>query len=182
MYDISTNTRTTTKSISFTDPDDSTPNSKPTSFDETNEEPGWHQVVDTGLVQNRITIAGFVLTLLVFTSTIFLAFIALAVQGQDSTKRIEYVLSAPWVYVNTILQIFLGFLLAISSIVLLLVSQQLHRQWIFVEAEILVYLALAEFLSGGLSKIANVVVMSARYGSQAHRYIGSVIVLLTKIL
>lgn len=156
----------------------------PTSLtsDQLNEQTGWHEVVDTGLVQNRITIAGFVLTLLVFTSTVFLAFIALTVQGQDPAKRVEYVLSAPWVYVNTILPVFLGFLLAISSIVFLLMSQQLHRGWIFAMGEILLYLALAEFLAGGLSKIANVVILSALYGSKSHPNIGYLIALITRVL
>ena len=158
--------------------------SAPTSpaADHINEQTGWHRVVDTGLVQNRITIAGFILTLLVFTSTIFLAFIALTVQGQDPSRRVEYVLSAPWVYVNTILPVFLGFLLAITSIVFLLMSQQLHREWIFVLGEILLYLALAQFLAGGLSKIANVVVLSALYGSRTHPFIGYSIGLITKVV
>jgi hypothetical protein len=156
----------------------------PTSLisDQLKEQTGWHEVVDTGLVQNRITIAGFVLTLLVFTSTVFLAFIALAVQGQEPAKRVDYVLSAPWVYVNTILPVFLGFLLAISSIVLLLMSQQLHRGWIFALGEILLFLALAEFLAGGLSKIANVVMLSALYGSKSHPNIGYLIAVLTRVL
>lgn len=74
-----------------------------------------NDAVDTGLVQNRITIIGFVLTLLIFTSTVLLAFLVLTAQGQDVSRRADYVLSAPWVYVNTIMPVFLGFLFQLAQ-------------------------------------------------------------------
>lgn len=58
----------------------------------------------------------------------------------------------------------------------------MRSAWLFAFGEILLYLALAQFLAGGLSKIANVLSMSAQYGSRNHQWFGWSIWLLVKLL
>lgn len=127
-----------------------------------------HQIVDTGLVQNRITIAGFVLTLLVFTSTALLAFLAVTAQAKPAAERTDYVLSAPWMYVNTIIPIFFGFLFAVSSLILLLMSQELRRTSLFVLAEVFLYLAMSQALASSVGRIVVVIGLAAKFGREFH--------------
>jgi uncharacterized membrane protein len=110
--------------------------------------------VDTGLVQNRLTIAGFVLALMVFVSSVLLAFIALTAQAQDQAGKAAYIAAAPWAYLNTVIPVFLGFLFSIASIISLLKSQATDKQWLFNLGEILLYLLLSQFLSSGFNKIS----------------------------
>jgi len=92
-----------------------------------NENDGWDQVADTGKVQNRIRIVGFILTLLMFTSTILLAYISGVPQNQEPSQREAYIYSATWDYINTIVPIMLGFVLATTSLPFLLISQELRK-------------------------------------------------------
>lgn len=142
--------------------------SLPQTLNSSADEEQLHQIVDTGLVQNRITIAGFVLTLLVFTSTALLAFLAAAAQATPASERTNYVLSAPWVYINTVVPIFFGFLFAFSSLILLLMSQELRRTSMFVLAEVFLYLAMSQALASGVGRIVVVIGFAARFGMEFH--------------
>lgn len=137
--------------------------------------------IDIGLVQNRLTIAGFILALLVFASSVLQAFIALAAQAQDQAKKAEYIASAPWDYINTVNPVFLGFLLSIISIVSLLQSQTTNKKWLFYFGEILLYLSLSQFLSSGLNKIVNVLVIALKHqGATASPVMSQTLILLVK--
>jgi hypothetical protein len=142
-----------------------------------NENDEWDQVADTGKVQNRITIVGFILTLLVFTSTILLAYISGVAQNHEPSQREAYIYSATWDYINTIVPIMLGSVLATTSLLFLLISQELKKAWMFAFAEILLYLALASALAACLSKISKVAQMGALYQGTGHPRVGYLLAL-----
>lgn len=115
--------------------------------------------METGLVQNRLTIAGFTLALLVFVSSVLLSFLGLVAQTKDASQRADFLISTSWSYLNTVLPVFLGFIFAISSIVFLLQSQATVKTWMFDLGDVLLYLALSQFFSSGLNKIVNVLMI-----------------------
>jgi hypothetical protein len=133
--------------------------------------------IDTGLVQNRLTIAGFILALLVFVSSILLAFIALTTQAHDQAGKAASIGSAPWGYLNTVIPVFLGFLFTIASIVSLLQSQATDKQWLYNLGEILLYLSLSQFLSSGFNNIVNVLVNAIHSQADKSRPITSLTLL-----
>jgi hypothetical protein len=141
-----------------------------------------HQIVDTGLVQNRITLAGFVLTLLVFTSTALLALLAATAQAKSASERTDYILTAPWVYINTVIPIFFGFLFAISSLILLLMSQELRRTSLFVLAEVFLYLAMSQALASCVGRIVVVIGLAAKSGEEFHTTVARSIEISVRVL
>ena len=69
---------------------------------------------------------------------------------------------AAWVFLTSFVPIILGFALALSSLVLFLLSQRLDsigscEIWTFSVAELLMYLALAQTLSGSLSNFVTAI-------------------------
>jgi hypothetical protein len=129
--------------------------------------------IDTGLVQNRLTIAGFILALLVFVSSALLAFIALTAQAQIQAGKAESIASAPWIYLNTVIPVLLGFLFSIASIVSLLQSQATGKPWLYNFGEILLYLSLSQFLSSGLNNIVNILANAIHNQATTSRPIAS---------
>jgi hypothetical protein len=67
-----------------------------------------------------------------------------------------------WIFLTSFVPIILGFTLALSSLLLFLLSQRLDaigscEIWTFSVAELLMYLALAQTLSGGLSNFVSAI-------------------------
>ena len=130
--------------------------------------------VDPALVQNRLTAAGFILALLVFVLGGLIALVNLEtqaqwpskdntptqisapdLQGQIADTHKTYIERFPWFYLNTLVPVCLGFLLAIASIALLLHSQSVDSLSLMYLGELLLYPALAQFLASGMNNIVH---------------------------
>ena len=102
--------------------------------------------------RSRLTILSITLALFLFATSVFL----------DIGEQME--IRATWVFLTSFVAIVLGFSLTVLSLLLFLISQRLDSAgnceiWTFSCGELLMYVALAQTLSGGLgtyvSAIAN---------------------------
>src|SRR5574341_240583 len=107
--------------------------------------------VDNTLVQSRLTVLGFVLALLMFVTTALLALFSLE---QKPPEKLVFE------YLNTVVPIALAFPITLAAMLCLITSQvddaDTNRQmWWFSAGQILLYLALSQFLSSGMRNIVG---------------------------
>jgi len=93
------------------------------------------------LVQNRLSVLASVLSLLIFVTVAVLALARLPGNERDMS----------WIFLSAFVPICVGFLLALFGMGCFLRSQHFASQTWFTVGQLMLYLALSQFLAGGLS-------------------------------
>jgi hypothetical protein len=127
------------------------------------------------LVQNRLTVLSSVLALLIFVTVAVLALARAPGNERDMG----------WIFLRSFVPICVGFLLALCGMSCFLRSQHFASQTWFTVGQLLLYLALSQFLAGGMSNFISGIAwgFSAReMHSAASKFLIGSLVLVSEVL